>query len=338
MRAQAKILLLSAVAVSCLSGIAVGQAPPAAAAPGDALGLNDPQLAKLRKLDWKSADFNALDAKHKCAALEALNHGLSAMGGKLDARAELMIDYIDQNQLSGAYAAAESKIADPPNVTFENLERLATAYIASPDGAAAFAAGFDDVPTAMLARYQSLYENSARREFADAMEGRWHVHSMGAFLQEQGKADGFRTWAAAEQKRRQAEFEQKQAQAQAKAAAQSAKQEQAKQAAAQQMALVMADMSNAPKPYDAPPGDSGAGAQPPPPQSNFPYASPAVYSDSDGWWPQSDYAVTGYYNNSAYRAAMNDKAGDAYQRWGHAGAGVGAPGVGAPGVGAGPRR
>ena len=327
------------VVVVTLCGRAGAQAPtppPTAVGAGPIDRVDDAQLSALRQLDWKSADINALAPAEKCAALEALNHGLNRLGGKLDGRADLLIDYIDQNQLGAAYAAAKANPPAMKPITFEQMEQLAAAYIKSPQGAAAFGSNFADSSPSMLDRYATLYENSARREFADVMEGRFHVRSMGQFVQDVGRADDFRTWAAAEVQRRQAAYAAKQAQIAQQQAAEAAKKQQQQQQAEEALAQVMGDMSNEPKPVTE---AQNATNQPIPPASaQVGDAGPATVSmgptfyDNNGWWPPVSYGGGYYYNDAAYRANMNEKAANAYDRWGRAG-GVGAAGVGGGRVG-----
>jgi hypothetical protein len=309
------IRLLKAAAVACfaaamtpaLSWAQPQSQPPAAAPVVSPFDRDDPEIAKIRQLNWKSADFNALDTKSKCAALMALNRGLTNMGAKAHVREELLIDYLDAQDLGPTYATAKSAIPAPPQVTFDDLLKLATAYVKSPEGSAKVAGEFDGDSNEMLARYLALYERSARREMEETAESRWQVRSMGLFLQNQGKLDDFKTWSVAEQKRRDAELEQQRAEQTAQEqkerqdrAAAYAQQKQAQEdRAAQQMEAAMQQQQAA-----AAAGSSGSSDQ------------PAGYVENDAWWGYGyPVGLYGYYNSNAYRGYVRDKAQDAYQRW-----------------------
>ena len=298
----ASIILFVAMAVSA-------QTPPApatgaAAPPSSPFDAADPEIAKIKQLDWKNANFDALDPKARTEALMALNRGLSMMGAKADSRVELLVDYIDEKDLGQAYASAKSSIPDPTPVTFEMMQKVAAAYVKTPQGSSKFVGQFDNASPDMLNRYLALYDKSARREFEETREARWQVRSMAVFLQEQGKLDDFKNWSVDAQKRRQEELDkamadQKAAEAQARqeratAAAQQKQQEQQEQAAAQMSAALQ---------YQ----DSSSYSQ----QQQQPYV------DNDNWWgnPYGWAAYGMYYNSNAYRGYVRDKAQDAYSRW-----------------------
>src|SRR5688572_8349105 len=89
--------LALAALVLPLTGTAFAQADPkpAVVSPFD---KDDPEIHKLRALNWKAVDFDGQDLETRTTALLAMQQVLSMTGGKASARLELLIDYIDQNK------------------------------------------------------------------------------------------------------------------------------------------------------------------------------------------------------------------------------------------------
>jgi len=290
-----------AIAITLFTSIALAQNKPAAS-PFDA---DDPEIAMIKKLDWKSADFDALTPRQQCAALMAVNKGLSVIGAKADARLDLLTSYVDQNNLGPDFESARTDIASPPQVSFADMEKLGAAYLLSPAGQAKLGTEFANTSDSTLSAYRNMYEKSAQREFAETVDSRLQVRDLALFLQSQGKLDEFRDWAIVERARRQAEFEQQQADAKAKAAAdktarqqEAAERQRQEQIAQQQMAAALAQQQQ-----------QQAQSQPQPDNSSANY-------ESDGWWQEPAYGWSGaYYYSNAYRGQVRDRAQNAYQRW-----------------------
>jgi hypothetical protein len=312
-RARVVNAILLAAALAGFPGHALAQSAGSAAAPPAAdrpspFDKSDPGIAEVRKLDWKKADFNSLAPKQKAAALMALNRGLINLGAQARVREELLIDYLDAHDLGPSYAAAKSAIPDPPPLTFDDLLKVATASVTSPQGAARAAGEFDATPDTMLARYLSLYERSARREMEETTESRWHVRSMGLFLQDTGKLDDFKIWSAAEQKRRDEELERQTAEASARSEQERQQRAEAyAQQQQQQQDRVAAQMEAALQQQQQAAASSSA----------FGSTTPPAYVEEPAWGYAYPYAVNNvwYYNSNAYRGYVRDKSQDAYDRW-----------------------
>jgi hypothetical protein len=200
-------------------------ADPAPASPFD---KDDPEIAQLRALNWKSVDFDALDPRGRCTAYYALNRGLQNLGTKADARLELLIDYIDEQKLGEAYAVEKGLGDDFKPAAFDDLKKVAVAYVKTDIGSTKVGKEFDSTTDELLGRYLTLYEKTARREYEEGCESRLQVRSMALFLERQGKLEAFKQWAVVERAQRQAEFEKERAADQA--AAQQAAQERKEQA------------------------------------------------------------------------------------------------------------
>src|SRR5689334_8233508 len=126
---------ISSIATIGIAIMALGHVVASAqtSAPGGAVASpfdkDDPEIAKIKSLNWKSANFDALSDQNKCLALMALNKGLSQMGAKADIRVDLLVDYIDKNELGPAYACAKGVIPPPQVITFDQMEQVAAAYL-----------------------------------------------------------------------------------------------------------------------------------------------------------------------------------------------------------------
>jgi hypothetical protein len=293
-------IVAGVIALGASAPIVVAQAPVPASSPFDA---EDPEIARIRALDWQHADFNSLDEPTKCAALLALNRVLFDIGAKADARLELLVDYLDKENLGEDYAGAKESIPEKAPPSFDDMLKHAAAYVATPQGAARVGSKFKDTPPEMVQHYLVLYEKSSRRGYEDAADSRSQVRLIGLFLQDRGKLDDFKNWAIAERDRRQAEFQKQQAEEKAKAA--QAQQELAdkvraqneqrelerqEQLASQQLAAAMQYPANA---------------------NTF---GDNVANNSQDWlW--YNWAGNYYYSN-AYRGQVRDKVQGAYDRWG----------------------
>src|SRR5687768_17069246 len=144
--------------------------PAAADAPVSPFDKADPEIQRIRALDWKNANLGKLDQRSRCMAYFALNRGLTAIGAKADARLDLLIDYIEDNKLDQAVAADKQAAAEPPVVTFDTMMKVAAAFVATDLGKAKFEKDFAKTPDAMLPRYETLYEKSSRRAYEEAAE------------------------------------------------------------------------------------------------------------------------------------------------------------------------
>ena len=95
---------------------------------------DDPEIQRLKKLDWKTADFEAQDLKTRCTALLALQNVLSMTGGKASARLDLLVDCVDQNRLGETFALQQVSIPPPPQISYEDAKKNATAFVTSDVG------------------------------------------------------------------------------------------------------------------------------------------------------------------------------------------------------------
>lgn len=291
------LILLLAIAVTPLRA----QTAPAGAV-ASPFDQEDPEIAAIQKLDWQHASFTALDPKNQCAALMALNNALSRIGAKANARLELLIDYLDEKDLGKAYAESRAEIPSPTKVTFDDMTRVAAAFVVTPQGAQRLADEVSGLTGDLLSRYTGLYDKSARRLFDEALDARQQVRSMGLFLQKQGKLDDFRDWSIAAQTQR-AEQEQKEMQEQ-QAKDQQARQERAQAYAAQKQQEQQARQMEA-----------ALQAQ----QQSTDSSQSSSSNDDAGWayssgWPAYGYGY-GYYSSNAYRGYVQDKYRNAYDRW-----------------------
>src|SRR6476646_11393347 len=181
---------------------ALGQAQPGAVvSPFD---KDDPEIQKLRQLNWKTADFEAQDLKSKCQALLAMQDVLSMAGGKASARLELLVDYLDKEKLGETFIADQESITATPLVSYEDAKKIATAFVKSDSGRDKFGDELEGADDISLKAYFTMYSNASRRAFEECQEARYRVRAIALFLDSAGKLDDFKTWSKVEMKRKQA--------------------------------------------------------------------------------------------------------------------------------------
>jgi len=284
--------------------VSAADAPPAAPvySPFD---RSDAGVQQLKQLKWKDVNFAAQDLKTRCTAVLALKQVLTMLGGKADARIDLLVDYLNQQKLGEAFAAQMGEIPEPVQVSYDDALKLAVAMIQSPMGAAKFDDELEGCDDSMLKAYLAMYDKSCRRAFDEVIESRHHVRAMGLFLEKQGKFEEFNKWAAAERKRRQMVFEQEQEQKRVLAVkVEVGRKEEAKAAAEEKRRLeqeqAARDMEMAMQ-YQ---------------QQQVAGGPQAVVVDDGHWNGSTWYPGTGaYYANAAYRGYVRDKVGNANNNW-----------------------
>lgn len=272
----------------------------------------DPEIRAVNRLNWRNANFDALDLKTRSVALVALNQLLDVAGAKADARADMLVAYLDRNNLGAGYAAeAAAEEAAGRALTFEDAKKIAAAFIQTPEGRNQFAGEFDNSPRQMQAEYLELYEKTCRRKFDDVAEARVHVRAMARYLEKQNKLDDFLAWSAGEAQRRQKEHEaalarraeeqareaqQRRAEARATAAAEAERKRQAEH----ELALRRLD-------YEYQLEQAGIDAD---------RRRRDRYDDDYhnwGWGYQSGSQY--YYSGDTYRESVRNRINDSYNRW-----------------------
>ena len=303
-----------AIAIVCLSvaglllpaRMTFAQAAAAQAEPrpvASPFDKDDPEIQKLRALNWKAVDFDAQDMETKTTSLLAMQQVLSMTGGKASARLELLVDYFDQNKLGGAFVAEQQAVL-PPLITYEEAKKVAVAFVKSDAGKNKFGAELAGSDETTLKAYMNMYGNSSKRVFEECIEARTQVRAMALFLEDEGKLDEFKKWAKDEMKRKQAAREAEtaklrqvaQEQEKARQEHEKAKRQQAEAAAAAKMEAYLQQQQQA----QAAPVDTGG---------------QTVYVEDD-WDGDAWYPWTGaYYAGDAYRGYVRDKFQDRWQNW-----------------------
>jgi hypothetical protein len=298
--------ILTLAAIGLLVAGPVRAAAPAQVNPSP-FDSQDPEILKLKALNWKAIDFDALDLKTRCTALLAMKVMLNQTGGKADARIDLLMDYMEMNKLGEKYVR---ELADPPelpHVTYDEAKKIAAAFVKSPAGANQFGDNLEGCDEQMLRAYEKMYAKASRTEFESAIEARQQARSMGVFLQKIGKFEEFSKWSLAERDRRQAEYKKKlEADRTAAAAAAQKKSE----LAAQRLAAMQDDS------YEGPAGPmiSGrttetSGVRVAPEVVLSPPVFTGFYLDNGWGWAGA------YYASNAYRGAVNDRLGANLGAW-----------------------
>jgi len=263
---------------------------------------DDPEIQKLRALNWKTVDFDAQDLETRTEALLAMQQVLSMTGGKASARLELLIDYFDQNKLGEAFVQKQQATTLPPLISYEDAKKVAVAFVSSDVGRDKFGDELDGSDDATLKAYMQMYTNSSRRTFEECQEARAQVRAMALFLESTGKLSEFKAWAKDEMKRRQAVRDQETAKLrQASVEAEKARTEQEKEKRRQAEAAAAAKM------------EAYLQSQQQQPQTGQTVVVQNNDDDWDGdtWWPWSG----AYYTTDAYRGYVRDKFQDRWQDW-----------------------
>ena len=276
--------------------------------------VHDPEIQALKKLNWRDMDFNALAPRERCQALLAMTALLDLVGGKADARSELMAIYIDQNKLGEDYAASEAQLTTKPMLTYEDACKVAGAFLKTSKGQSKFGDDLQDAPDSVLKNYQTLYDKTCRRKWDEVVESRTYVQSMAQFLQKAGKWDDYLKWSAAEAAKRQQQYQEDQKAKQAAyIKAQAEKREQAlnaaqkaaearKQTELERMSYAMQSQSGG--------GDDGA-------------ASDETWSDWESGSSDWGWGGDSYYVNPIWRYNARDEVRNKVTHWQGGGGGGG---------------
>jgi hypothetical protein len=259
----------------------------------------DPDIQRILALDWKHADFQKLDQRSRTMAYFALNRGLTAIGAKADARLDLLMDYVADNDLEAKFLADKQTAAEPPVATYETMLKVAAAFIAVEPGKSKLEKEFGNTPQELLPRYQTMYEKSSRRAYDDAAVSRFQVRLLANFLVREGKFEEFKKWSEEEKKRRQAEY-------QAELAAKRAAAAEAEQDRRQQALMALEQKRQQEAELAARQAEYAVENQ----------SNAAVDGGGDYWGGEAWYGYgVGYYDNLAYRAQVREKAQNAWQNW-----------------------
>lgn len=193
--------VLAILSLPVLSISLVRAAEPAA--PVDSpFDKQDIEIQKLKALKWKDLDPTAQDLRTQCTTMLAMTRILDLLGGKADARAEMLSDYIEEQRLGETFGRSSPRFPSRCRSP-SSMRRISLAFIKSPLGVAKFSDEFGGSDDGVLKGYLMLYAKTALREFAEVVEARHGVRAMSLFLEKQGKLAEFEKWSSAEHKCRQ---------------------------------------------------------------------------------------------------------------------------------------
>jgi hypothetical protein len=191
------VLLLAAMTAGAADAPAAGPA----ASPFDE---RDPEIVAIKKLEWKSVDINKLDLRTRCVSLIVLNKILDRVGSKAALREDLLMTFIEQNNLGDEYAQRLPGPGEQAHVTYEESQQIAAAALKLPRIAAQFGDDMDGVEGPVLENYFAMYTKTCLRNWAEMVESRCAVRSMAKFLEAKGMLPAFDKWAGEEMQRKQA--------------------------------------------------------------------------------------------------------------------------------------
>ncbi len=189
----------------------------------------------LRGLKWESVDYDALSALERCRALTLLDHALTEIGAVATAEADLMSQYLEQQDLGAEFASSQTAEAAPAR-TYEDGQKTAAALLQGPMAESRYATMYQGSDEADLKASLRLHESASRRKWSKSSEPVRNVRGMTAFLKSKDKYQSYLVWSKAESDRRQQQHEQTMAEKRAAAKARSEQTQVERTARAQELA------------------------------------------------------------------------------------------------------
>jgi hypothetical protein len=279
--------------------------------------------ATIKSLDWKSVDWNATSQLDQARALSLLNHVLNEMGSQMAVEADLMSQYIDEQDL-GEQCAAMPPVEDK-HLTQEEAERVAVAMLRGPMAGSTFATMIADATPNDLKAYQQLYTSTCNREWASAVESRQQLKTMSHFLQTSGKLEGFKAWVPGEVERRKKEQAEEMARKRAALAEQEKQKKEERMQAAQERKEQEEKQRQADEQAALQMQQAMAAAQ----ASQATEPAPAAYDDYPDWYYGGlGYAYGSWCRDDALRAVALSRTENRMTHWRAGGGGRGGGGGG----------
>ncbi len=302
MRTARNPILACVTAMLLMAATFAGAAEtPVTTPPASPFDEKDAEIVALKKLDWKSVDVTKLDLKSRCVSLVVLNKILDMVGSKAALREDLLMTYIEQNNLADEYAKAMPSADNQAHLSYEQSQQVAAAALKTPRVAAEFGDDMDGIDPAMLNNYFTMYTKTCTRNWAEVMEARCAVRSMAKFLESKQMLPAFGKWADQEMDRRQKLHEEDLQKKQAAYVQTEAENQRKREEIAKKNKEESAINAAAYAAYKA----SQAENMIPPTRA---------YTESGGWSDAGDYGIwnTGYYSNAywaggAYRTGVRDR-------------------------------
>jgi hypothetical protein len=177
-----------------------------------------PDLAKLpeeiRSLPWQSIDLSSVAPQEQDRALLLMNHVLGELSALRTSEADLMSNYIQEQNLGTQFAKSPPRPA-ATQLQYSDGLKIAVALLRGPMANSSYASEFTGASAEGLAAYQQMYDATCRRRWSELEEARAQLRGMSAFLGKLGKLKDYQTWAKSESQKRQQQYEQSMAQKQA---------------------------------------------------------------------------------------------------------------------------
>jgi hypothetical protein len=213
----------------------------------------------IKTLQWRDVDPAQPSLLDRCRALLFLSHALGEIGAADASQADLLSEYLDQQQM-GADFIASAPPPGPAPLTYSDGLKIALALLQGPLAQSSWTTELSDVPEHGLKAYEQLYTSTCQRKWAEVAEARQEIRRMSKFLKTAGKLQAFDAWVPSELERQQREHDAEMARRRAAQVAEDraetqraaefreARQQEQTEAAAQQMdaALQSAQQSQAP--------------------------------------------------------------------------------------------
>lgn len=311
-----RLITRAAVAGLMLTSSVFAQPTPG---PGDIAKWRD----AIKDLKWKDVDPAKSSLLERCRALMLMNHALDELIGAGTAQADMMSEYIDQEQLGQEFASSPPP-ADAAPLTFDDGVKIATALLRGPMAQSTYATELSETDEQGLKAYENLYESTCQRKWSEKNECRRQLRAMAAFLKAKDKLKEYSAWAPGEVERRQQAYEAEMAQRRAATVAKAEAKTQADQqraSEAQQQRLQAQQQAASAQMQMAMAAAQQSAAQPA-------QANNTTSGGDDDWFPGWYYGVPAnvrrdaWYNNAGMRGQARAQTEARVSNW-HGGGGGG---------------
>ncbi len=159
---------------------------------------------QIKSLKWRDTDFEGASLVERCRALDLLNDALDSIRNQFSADADLLSQYIDDNNLGPEFASTPPGPAREAR-TFADAQKIALALLRGPMSTSTYSAVLSGAPDDQLAAFLNMNQSGCQWKWAEMADRRDRVIAMTGFLKAKGKLEAYTAWVPGELDRREAE-------------------------------------------------------------------------------------------------------------------------------------
>lgn len=204
MKTSARLFAFIVFGSSCLAFAA--DAPPTTAPGKDnvakLLELGDPEVAALKKMDYKSVDYAKVDLKTRTMAVMAMNKLLSQHGERAVRRIGLLEDFIQYKKLDESFSQSTDTAPDEDRLTMEDGLKIAVLIVRTAEGQEAWSSSVTNVSDQTLERVYASYLNLCKKRWGEVTYQRFRVEELAQFIDSKKMFNEFVIWGRDETARR----------------------------------------------------------------------------------------------------------------------------------------